>query len=147
MSVQMRYYQDGDIVSSTYRDGDQLCAMNDIIMRHGTFARTVTHDGVVLAAFGCVMRYPGVADAWAVVSEDARGHGLALTRFVKRQMHAWIRELYVWRVTAGIVVGERVHEYARWAQALGFEFESVEVRAGPRGEDVWRYRWIAAADQ
>lgn len=147
MSLTVRYYQDGDIVEETYREGDRVSSSNDLIVRHGTFARTVTHDGVVLGAFGCVMRYPGVADAWAVISDDARGHGLALTRLIRRQMHDWIRQLYVWRVTACVIDGERSSEYARWVELLGFEFESVETHAGPHGEDVWRYRWIAAADQ
>ena len=147
MTLQVRYYQDGDVVGDMYRPGDQLCSLNDIIVRHGTFARTVTYEGTIVAAFGCVMRYPGVADAWAVVSDDARGHGLSLTRLVRRQMHDWIKQLYVWRVTAGVVDGERSLEYARWAELLGFEFESVEACAGPHGEDIWRYRWIAAADQ
>lgn len=145
MSVQVRHYIAGDIPDDLYRFGDRLTSMDSLLAIHGgSFARTLIIDGQVTGAFGCCIRYPGVADAWAVISDKARGHGLPMTRSVQRQMSQWIAELGLWRVSAYVMDGPRRQEYMRWIELLGFTFEGIEFHAGPHAENLWRYRWIAA---
>lgn len=139
MSVSVRDFRDGD-VGGLHRDGDQLADMRSVVMRHGSFTKTIEGDGEVLAVLGLVVRWDGVADVWAVIGDGARGRGVALTRAARRLLRRFASELRLRRVGASVQASR--DEYCRWIELLGFECEGVEARAAPDGGDVFRYRWF-----
>ena len=138
--IASRPFQAGDL-DGLHRPGDAIPQMSVLLVRHGSFVRTLTDDdGTVLAVFGLVMRWEGVADAWAVVGDAARGRGVSLTRKARALLRQFAAELGLRRV--GIATQARIDEYCRWAELVGFGFEGVEERAAPDGGDIIRYRWF-----
>ena len=135
--MNVRPYQPGDIGENFHRPRDLVRPLNNVLMAHGSFVRSIEVDEGVIAVVGMQIRWPGVADVWAVVSDDARGHGLQLTRAVKHLLKQFATELGLWRVSTLVKAG--VEENQRWIEALGFVYESTEVAAGPDGRDLLRY--------
>ena len=134
---EVRHFRPGDVHDGMHRPRDVVQSVHALLVAHGSFMRTLEVDDQVIAVFGMKVRWAGVADVWAVVGEDARGHGLWLTRQARQLLDQFTQELALWRV--GALVREDVVENRRWLEALGFEFEGVERHAGPRGEHLARY--------
>ena len=135
--MNVRPYQPGDIGDGFQRPRDLVRPLNHVLMAHGSFVRSIEVDDTVIAVVGMQVRWPGVADVWAVVSDDARGHGIQLTRAVRRLLAQFASELGLWRVSTLVKTG--VEENQRWIEALGFVYEGTEVAAGPDGRDLLRY--------
>ena len=87
-------------------------------------AAVVVHrdDGLPIVLAG-VTRFPqpgmsAYGNVWAVVTEGARGHGLALTRMAKQVLGDWMKQLdfdALWTFTLLDSVENR-----RWMSVLGF---------------------------
>lgn len=137
--MNVREYQAEDL-NDLHRPGDKSFDAQSILMRHGSFIRTVEVEGGVAAVFGMVVRWPGVADCWAVVGDHARGRGIFVTKAARALMHQFAQELKLHRV--GVIVRADNKEYGRWAKALGFEFEGIEEAAASDGTDIHRYKWL-----
>lgn len=134
--VEVRPYEQGDLDAITYRDGDDYSADLPKYADAGD-ATTFLVDGVPIAALGCVLDYPGVAMAWALISEEARGHGLALTKATKEVVEGWI-EFYGLHRLHCLVTPEK-EEYMRWIEAIGFERESLMKHITPDKGDMYLY--------
>ncbi len=137
--VTARHYRPGD-TNALHRPGDKVVNMQSVLMMNGSFIRTLEIDDEVIAVFGLVLRWPGVADIWAIVGDKTRGHGLGFTRKVKALMRQFADELSLWRI--GATVREDLVEYQAWLELLGFEKEGVESQAAPDGSNLIRYRWL-----
>ena len=134
--MNVRDYRDGDIIR--HRSGDNLLdGMNEVLRNHSVHTKVIEMDGEVVAMFGLAMRWQGVADVWAVVTDGARGHGCQLTREARKLVDRYAFELGLWRMSA--LVHEGVPEYQRWICLLGFEPEGREHMGAPDGADFIRY--------
>lgn len=94
--------------------------------------------GQVVGCAGFILRWQGMAEAWAYISPDIpRAAWLKVHRYVQARMHDAHEQLGVWRVQAdvksGFVAG------MRWALLLGLQSEGVMRRYGPDGSDFVRY--------
>lgn len=76
----------------------------------------------------------GLMYVWAVVTDGARGHGLALFREARRMMKDWherpgVRRLFSW-------APELAHENIKWMELLGFK--RCEVLDYFDGSTFWK---------
>ena len=133
---EMRQFQQGDLDSITYREGDDYSSDLDKYAANGD-ATTFLVNGQPIAALGCVLDYPGVAMAWALISEDARGHGVALTKATREVVEEWIDLYGLHRLHCLVTPGKE--EYIRWIEAIGFEKESLMKHVTPDKQDMFLY--------
>jgi len=87
-------------------------------------ARTLFKGEEKLAVFGVWPILPGVARAWALISDTGLKHPKALHQHASRSLESFLRgRPYVHRIEAVVLAGHI--EGSRWAQHLGFEYEGV----------------------
>lgn len=94
-------------------------------------------DGVA-GCGGIVELWPGVGQAWAVLSRRALSRPVTLTRTAQRELDRIARARNLARVQATVADGHGAG--ARWLAFLGFEVEGLLVNYGPGGHgDYWIY--------
>lgn len=98
-------------------------------------AWTAMADGEPVACAGLVPVWFGRAYAWALLSESAGAHMVAITRAVRRALDMGEFRRVEMAVRAGFAEGER------WARLLGFVLETPDpMRAYmPDGSDAYLY--------
>jgi hypothetical protein len=98
-------------------------------------------DGTVATVAGLQhFPWPGVAEAWAIVTPIGRQHGLVVSRQVARHLGRLIHAHDYRRVQADVVAAFTVGRV--WVEWLGFTLESIMVGYGPEGVDMARYVWL-----
>lgn len=92
-------------------------------------------DGQVLAAYGLSTKWPGVAYAWALLSEDAGKHMVSLTRAIRAELDASEFRRVEMAADAGFPQADR------FARLLGFTCETPEPMAAffPNGHAARLY--------
>lgn len=95
------------------------------------YARTLEHEGVPVACYGIVIRWPGLGEVWGMFSQTALDHPTHLARDVR----AWLEiaeEFYeLHRIqTSAPVEHAAAH---RWLMHLGFVPEARLVGYGVHG--------------
>lgn len=91
-----------------------------------------------LGCAGVVELWPGVGQAWAVLSERALAQPLTLTRTAVRELDRIARLRGFARIQATVADGHGAG--ARWLAFLGFEVEGLLVNYGLGGTgDYWIY--------
>ena len=146
--MRVRPYRTGDLDHITRRSrddlgDDQFENTKAICEKNVTF--TFEHDGIPVAICGCEviqrgnLNYPcsGSAQCWSVISDDARGNGLGLTKAIKKMIDDFAHSNNIGSMQA--VVKPQIQENIRWIELLGFYFESTMVKAGPDGVDLAMY--------
>jgi len=99
-------------------------------------AFTARQGACVIACAGVMLFWPGVGEAWSVLSPCAAEHPM-IHRHVKRGLAGIIESHGLWRVQATVLDGFAKGE--RWITRLGFQFESAMPAFGPKGETYNRY--------
>lgn len=101
-------------------------------------AFSALEEGAVVGCGGIVELWPGVGQAWAVLSEQALANSTTLTRTVQRELDRITCSQGLSRVQATVADGHGAG--ARWLAFLGFELEGLLVNYGPGGQgDYWIY--------
>lgn len=90
-----------------------------------------------LAIIGVTIMWPGVAYAWARVSDGVRGRGLAFTRAMRRLIVEQETILRLRQIRTSVRADAA--EYRAWIKLLGFKEESVMVGAAPDRGDIVTY--------
>src|SRR3546814_10880985 len=98
-----------------------------LLKRPGLSFTGVAPGDRILGCAGVVPLWPGVAQAWAVLSDAALAEPVTLTRAVDRELRGIAESLCRRRIQAK--VAERHHDGARWHAFLGFEIEGQIGRA------------------
>ena len=101
-------------------------------------AFSAVEAGRIVGCAGIVPLWPGVGHAWAVLSDTALAHPVALTRTVQRELARIEAEQNLRRVQA--TVAEDHVAGRRWLAWLGFEVEGLMRNYGHGGTgDFWLY--------
>ncbi len=132
----MRHYEFGDLKDFKERDGDYLNYDSSYQATDDTYS-LVNETGQVVAVMGLVILHEGVAGVWAVISDDARGHGTAVTRYARKLIKRWLYIHVLHRIQALVRVDKE--EYKRWIMLLGFEYESTMRKVTPDQRDMECY--------
>lgn len=112
----------------------QLALSSTLTVAHGLAlqqsgpAYTAMAGMDVIGCAGVVEFWTGRAQVWALLSEQFPCYALAMHRAVK----TFLRSYQVARLEC--VVDPRLPKAVRWAEHLGFTFESVMMRYTPSGE-------------
>ena len=93
--------------------------------------RTWEEGGVVLAVVGVAYKWRGVGEVWTLLSDDAKGRGIALSLGVTRFIAMLHRERGYCRLQATAEHGDAVA--AEWLRRLGFEHEGTMAAYAPNG--------------
>lgn len=97
--------------------------------------------GKPVVCFGVIPVWNGVAEAWFIADDIARGEPLALTRMTRRFLD--IAEISLRLHRLQITVRTTHKQAIAWAKALKFENEGTMRKYGPDGVDYFfmaRYR-------
>lgn len=82
----------------------------------------------------------GVADVWAVVSDDVRRRPLEFHKRILQLIETGVEKLGLRRIQ--MTVHEDHEEGHRWAKSLGFRDEALLRKYGPLGTDMVLYARI-----
>jgi hypothetical protein len=94
-------------------------------------------DDEIAICAGVLIPWPGLGEAWAVLSDLGRQHPLFVHRRVARVLRSIIRECHLNRIQCGVDISFSVGR--EWVERLGFRPESVMPQYGPKGETFVRY--------
>ncbi len=158
--MNIRPYRPGDFEHILRRDRDDFgpeSFENTKLMCENEITFTYEHEGIPVAIVGCqiIQHHVGVvcttpnlgssrsgspngtAQCWTIISDEARGKGIKLTKTVKSMIDDFARSHNIGRLQA--TVKPEIRENIRWIELLGFRFESTLFRAGPGGSDLAMY--------
>lgn len=97
-------------------------------------------DERLAACAGIMGFWPGVGEAWAILTDVGRAHPMLVHRAIRDGLRAIMRERQYRRIQADVY---RDFEVGRiWAVRLGFRKESVMRAYAPDGKDMVRYVWL-----
>ena len=111
-----------------------------------THGRTLATSGPAFAGWdgdqllgvaGVARGWPGVGEAWAILTDAGRRKPIAVCRMVRDGLSLCARAGRFRRVHADVI--STFARGCRWVEALGFKAECVLERYGPNGEDFIRY--------
>lgn len=101
-------------------------------------AFSATSEGAIVGCAGIVPLWPGVAHAWAVLSDSALAEPVTLTRAVLRELARIECKCELHRIQATVADGHIAGR--QWLAWLGFEAEGLMPNYGPGGcGDYWLY--------
>lgn len=130
-------YQAGDLGRVKARDCDDFDYPTVEKQIENSYTFTVKVDGEPVALLAIHPDMPGVASAWAIISDDARGqHAYRLTKGARAICESLMRDLNLHRLHSYV---QPIEEYRRWIRVLGFSYESTAHQALPdRGDlETW----------
>ena len=133
-----REYIEGDLFKMSYRKCDAVGDLTQQIKVCDVF--TFVENGKVVAVAGFGTFWGGVKHLWAVISDDARGHGKGLTRSFIALYKQYFKEKGLHRIQATVDTDNL--EYNRWAEAVGFSLEVRCKRGLPDGRDYNMYIYL-----
>ena len=131
--IAIRDYEEGDVFQLLLREGDAFGTVQDLPFP----AWTMTQDDRPIACGGVVQAGQGVGNLWLFVTDEARGHGLKLSRFARKVVIRLFAVMRFHRVQTVIRADKK--EYRRWAELMGFQQEAVLRKAGPSQQDLLLY--------
>lgn len=139
MALKIVPYQEGDEDYMVLRPGDYMTdGLRNGDAEGQAFTLWDEEQKEIVGIVGCSVIYPGVAGAWALISDSMRGrNALEFTRFCKAILPAWIATFKLHRLQ--IVVLTSNEEYNRFAKAIGFEYEGVMRKVAPDKRDMALY--------
>ena len=142
----LRSPEQDDAAVIALRDGDDLTAQ-DLFDDPPSFFRTVcAEDGDVLGVFGVHEIASGTCLFRAIVTDKARGKGVALTKLARQ----FINDMeWAFRMRKAYVeVRSDREEYKRWVELLGFRYEYTMLDAVAEGVHLMGYaKWVGQARQ
>lgn len=112
--------------------------INEVPERNTGPAYTLmTDSGQVVGCAGVNTYWPGVGEAWAILSDLIHKYPLSFHRTVVKMLNQIQTDYKLNRIQATCLQGFNRAE--KWLIALGFEYEGTMRKYGPGGEDHYRY--------
>ena len=104
------------------------------------------HDGIPVAIWGSVKLWRHVAYVWTIISDDARGHGVELTKNIRITLGEYCKAHKIIRCES--YIKPEMIENVRWAKLLGFTYECTHHFASPTGGNIdiyvrFYHEWIS----
>lgn len=141
MIKDFRAYESGDILKMKPKDiyaGDPelLTRIEQIASVPDSYCNTFINDkDEPIAIIGLSILWPGVADVWAVTSEEVKKEPISFHKRVKHALDFYMEELKIRKyqvyVKAEFSVG------IRWMGSFGFKVEGLLEKFGPEGKDYF----------
>ena len=127
-------YSKGDVAKIRMRSGDMLgYRMSD----YTGPSWTMRVEGEVAACAGLVFVTDGIYSLWAIVGDNARGHGGETVSFTGVDWRQLSHILDIHRIQATARADSP--EYNRYLQLFGFELEGTARMATPDKDDLNMY--------
>ncbi len=147
--MRIRDYHDGDLTWIRKRV-DFLhgqTGMNDARLAALSCAWTITQDFYPVCVTGCFKLFENVWHCWMIVSDDVRGHGLAIVRRCRAILKLACEANHIKRLTANVDAGNE--ENLGFARLVGFEVEYIQLDAGPNasGDIAGMVYWFGGRDE
>ncbi len=118
---------------------------NAYALHPGSVARTLWIGDVAIAVMCISIKYPGVADAWAVISDSVKLAPKDFHTWTDRFITTVMESNRLWRVQ--ISVRSDYQTGNRWMRALRFNHEATLKYLGPKGHHYniwakWEEKWL-----
>ena len=112
-------------------------SIDALYMQPNSYIESILVDEHPIAVIGMVVLWPGVAEVWSVISEEARETPISFHKCVLSSLvcHETVLKLH----RTQMCVRADYEEGLRWAESLGFKSEGVMLKYGPEGNDFFRY--------
>ncbi len=135
----IRRYREGDIDRINQRSCDDIGMDKQAaeISASSGYTITLDVDGAPVAVGGIVKLYDGVGQIWAVISDDARSHGLELVRSCRRLIESVTVLEKLDRIHC-LVCADNV-ENQRFIKLLGFRCEFLMRKGGGYGRNAYMF--------
>lgn len=109
------------------RDAEALTGLPDAeharMLATGGPAYSVFADGEIIGMGGVFMHWPGVGEAWALVSPEAKKHGIPFARAARRYLDQMAKDRKLERVQAAVQAD--FEDGLKFTEALGFRAEGL----------------------
>ena len=138
--MEVRIYREGDDKRMTFRRNDSWGVNREQLLYMATQCPSWTFfiDGKPLMIFGAWPLWKGAWEAWAMPTDDLRGHGLAVIRTMRHAIELFKQRDDVDRLTC--MVREFDTEYQKYMRLLGFRIEYVLDKAYDGKYDIYGYK-------
>ncbi len=144
--IKVRPYEKGDSLNmdllSVYSPAEVHKQIADML---GGMANaivwTVHEDDKVYAVFGLTFLWNGVAEGWALLTDKISEFKFALHKRILNAIKFYVEKMDIKRLQ--ITVKSDFEKGIKWAEALGFEKESLMKKWGPEGADYYQYVRLA----
>lgn len=103
------------------------------------YSYSIEDKGKIIGCAGVVDMWPGVAEAWTLLSDEAKTKPFFLHRLTLRIMKNIIQTKKYRRVQAIVCWSDPVS--VKWIERLGFIKESIMKQFGADGSDHAMYVW------
>jgi len=115
----LRLYEDGDLDKFPERHAELfLPPQLKQFTLDNSDSFTWLADGKPVAVFGFLDIGMGVANCWATISDNVRGHGFAFTRACQRALNNWTEVNNIYLIQCLVEADNK--EYQRWIELSGF---------------------------
>ena len=131
--VHWRKYADGDVYKVKLRPGDG----RDGVIEFPGPKWSLCRGDTVIGSCGIKTDIDGVGTIWAFFSEEARGEGRKILRFMWQRLDEAFRDVGYYRLQACVSVDRP--EYAKFIEMIGFQAEGLMRNATPDKRSVWLY--------
>lgn len=138
----LRPFKTADASLIVNRDGVQCTADTICWQAKMGPAFTAELDGHPIGCAGVVIPWPGVGQAWMVLSDAIEPYSLWMYRNVRHMLDGMVVAFCLHRMEAVALLDEP--RYQRWLEGLGFTSEKDGVARGllPDRRSMKRYEWI-----
>lgn len=104
---------------------------------NGSPAYTGLVNGEIIGCAGVQIQWPGVGEAWMMVSTLIEKYPLFVHRSVKKALIEIQEQYQLQRIQTTVLADfETAH---KWVERLGFQCEGIMRKFGPDGSDHYRY--------
>ena len=142
--IELRPFKAEDILKIAVRGTEKIFfAGIKNLLKQGEFqekagpAFSAFENGKILGAAGVGILWPGVGEAWVCASEEVVAKTLWFHKTIKRTLYNIIEYLNLHRVQTAVEVNFEIGK--KWAERLGFKYESTMPSYGPNKETYLRY--------
>lgn len=136
MVVEFRPYRKGDVFELELRVGDDYGSKQIYEYEDDVIAFTLLEDDKPIMCWGIVEMLPGVGHMWAYITDEARGHGIAIVRHGRRIIDRTLGTIFH-RLQSNVRADSE--EYMRFTELFGFEKEGLMRQATADRKDLWMY--------
>lgn len=138
VALNMREADSREILANRFDDNLAAVAA-DAVKLGGEVGWIAGLEDRPIAAFGCLLMWPGVWSMWLFATDEFRHIGFSMTRLVLRSIVPMLWEAGAHRLEARSIEGH--HDAQRWLEMIGARREATLKGYGRDGQDFHVFAW------
>lgn len=136
--IKVRPYEKGDtfkvqLKDVFYADYETKQKSEETALKGEGITFTLLDDTKVIGVVGISCLWPGVGEAWTLLSEDVRKYPILFHKLIFNGLRFYMKELKLHRLQASVV--SDFCTGGKWLSKLGFTKEGTMRKLGVNGDD------------